>query len=163
MFQDTEKSFIYSTFMACLFEAKAGLQKANIVYKYVITYLCSCLTLQGEITGDAAADNDGEGQDGDKNGVVGTRKASSLASTDLSVFNSPAASEGEQHTINDDIINAVDDAKNAGKVHHKAFSSDLVFVQHNFCPNVNDQLFLKLTNATRHHEHLQGLSRLLLV
>ena len=78
-----------------------------------------CLTLQGEITGDAAAvdNNDGgEGQDGDKNGVVvgTTRKASSLASTDLSVFNSPAASE-EQHTINDDIING-GDAKNAGKV-----------------------------------------------
>ena len=121
-----------------------------------------CLTLQGEITGDAAAadNNDGEGQDGDKNCVVG-RKASSLASTDLSVFNSPAASEGEQHTINDDIINAVDDAKNAGKVHHKAFSSDLVFVQHNFCPKRKCSTFLKLTNATRHHEHLQGLSRLL--
>ena len=89
-----------------------------------------CLTLQGEITtGDAAAvdNNDGgEGQDGDKNGVVvgTTRKASSLASTDLSVFNSPAAASEEQHTVNDDdIINAVD-AKNTGKVfilHHKAF------------------------------------------
>ena len=79
-----------------------------------------CLTLQGEITGDAAAvdNNDGEGQDGDKNGVVvgTTGKASSLASTDLSVFNSPAAASEEQHTIvNDDIINAVD-AKDTGKV-----------------------------------------------